>query len=86
MCFLLQFQGPNLVIHQSDEVLDNMGEWCKTQHGKVIHWLNFLVNVVKFKTFYFDLGDRVSTSIALWLTFQKNISRFLLQNLFSTRV
>merc|ERR1712029_554107 len=26
-------QGPNLVIHQSKEVMDNMNEWCVKQHG-----------------------------------------------------
>ena len=27
-------EGPTLVIHQSDEKLDAMDEWCTTQHGK----------------------------------------------------
>jgi len=27
-------QGPSLVIHQSDEILDNMNPWCIEQHGK----------------------------------------------------
>lgn len=27
-------QGPELVIHQSDEALDAMDEWCTKQHGK----------------------------------------------------
>ena len=27
-------EGPSLVIHQSDEVLDNMNPWCVEQHGK----------------------------------------------------
>ncbi|CAG5135084.1 unnamed protein product [Candidula unifasciata] len=27
-------EGPDIVIHQSNEVLDNMGEWCTEQHGK----------------------------------------------------
>jgi len=26
-------QGPNLVIHQSKDVMDNMNEWCINQHG-----------------------------------------------------
>lgn len=26
-------EGPELIIHQEDSVLDNMGEWCKNQHG-----------------------------------------------------
>lgn len=26
--------GPNLIIHQPDEVLDGMGEWCTKQHGE----------------------------------------------------
>ena len=28
-------QGPNLVINQPDEVLNNMGEWCTQHHGEV---------------------------------------------------
>lgn len=27
-------EGPSLVIHQPDEVMDNMGEWCTRQHGQ----------------------------------------------------
>jgi oligoribonuclease len=27
-------EGPVITIHQSDEVLDNMDEWCLTQHAK----------------------------------------------------
>ncbi len=27
-------QGPMLAIHQSNELLDGMDEWCTTQHGK----------------------------------------------------
>ncbi|WP_290701493.1 oligoribonuclease [Amphritea sp.] len=27
-------EGPNLVIHQSDQLLDSMDEWCTTQHGQ----------------------------------------------------
>lgn len=27
-------EGPNLVIHQSEEALEGMGEWCTIQHGK----------------------------------------------------
>lgn len=27
-------QGPEFVIHQSNEALDAMDEWCTTQHGK----------------------------------------------------
>ncbi|KAK8914125.1 Oligoribonuclease [Platanthera zijinensis] len=26
-------QGPELVIHQSKECLDNMGEWCREHHA-----------------------------------------------------
>jgi len=29
------FQGPNIVIHQPDSVLDSMGEWCHKHHGQV---------------------------------------------------
>lgn len=27
-------QGPSLVIHQPDDILNNMNEWCINQHGK----------------------------------------------------
>ncbi|MEH6577525.1 MAG: oligoribonuclease [Amphritea sp.] len=27
-------EGPSLVIHQSDELLDGMDEWCTRQHGQ----------------------------------------------------
>lgn len=27
-------EGPVFAIHQSDEILDNMNEWCVNQHGK----------------------------------------------------
>jgi oligoribonuclease len=27
-------EGPEIAIYQPDEVLDNMDEWCITQHGK----------------------------------------------------
>ncbi|MCH8531281.1 MAG: oligoribonuclease [Saccharospirillum sp.] len=26
-------EGPNLIVHQSDEVLEAMDEWCTTHHG-----------------------------------------------------
>lgn len=27
-------EGPSIVIHQSDEILENMNPWCIEQHGK----------------------------------------------------
>jgi oligoribonuclease len=27
-------EGPDLVIHQPDAILDNMGEWCQEHHGQ----------------------------------------------------
>ena len=27
-------EGPSIVIHQPDHILDNMDEWCTNQHGK----------------------------------------------------
>jgi oligoribonuclease len=27
-------EGPSIVVHQPDDILDNMDEWCTTQHGK----------------------------------------------------
>ena len=37
--------GPHYVIHQSDEVLETMNEWCKTQHAK-----SGLIDAVKSST------------------------------------
>ena len=31
---LIVLQGPDLVIHQPDEVLEAMNDWCKINHGK----------------------------------------------------
>ena len=27
-------EGPDIVVHQSDEILEHMSEWCIEQHGK----------------------------------------------------
>ncbi len=27
-------EGPSIVVHQADEMLDGMDEWCTSQHGK----------------------------------------------------
>jgi len=27
-------EGPSIVVHQADEAMDNMDEWCTNQHGK----------------------------------------------------
>lgn len=27
-------EGPDIVVHQSDEILDGMGEWCREHHGR----------------------------------------------------
>jgi oligoribonuclease len=27
-------EGPNLIIHQEDSVMDNMNDWCKKYHGE----------------------------------------------------
>lgn len=27
-------EGPSIAVHQTDDVLDNMNEWCIEQHGK----------------------------------------------------
>ena len=31
-------QGPDMIVHQPDSVLEGMGEWCKEHHGKVSVW------------------------------------------------
>ena len=32
--FLFSMQGPNIIIHQPEEVLNNMNDWCVEHHGK----------------------------------------------------
>lgn len=32
--FAILFQGPNIIIKQSDEILKNMNDWCKKHHGE----------------------------------------------------
>ena len=29
-------EGPNLVIHQPDDILNNMNDWCTTTHTKIL--------------------------------------------------
>lgn len=36
-------QGPDIIIHQPDAVLDAMGDWCKEHHGKVTHAVKYLL-------------------------------------------
>jgi len=38
----------NIVIHQSDKILENMSDWCKLQHRKVIVSLFLLKNLFFF--------------------------------------
>ncbi|MBP6869380.1 oligoribonuclease [Candidatus Babeliales bacterium] len=45
-------EGPNFVIHQSDEVLENMNEWCKVQHAK-----SGLIEAVKNSTISQDQAE-----------------------------
>jgi DNA polymerase III alpha subunit (gram-positive type) len=35
-------EGPDIIIHQPQNVLDNMSEWCKDTHGKIVvlEWFN----------------------------------------------
>ena len=42
-------EGPEVVIKQSDQILDNMNEWCKKTHGEtglteVFNYHFFLLN------------------------------------------
>ncbi|RWR73882.1 oligoribonuclease [Cinnamomum micranthum f. kanehirae] len=43
--FGLYRQGPDLVIHQTKECLDNMGEWCRNHHAA--SGMLFLILIVK---------------------------------------
>ncbi|XP_013793105.1 oligoribonuclease, mitochondrial-like [Limulus polyphemus] len=29
-------EGPNLIVHQPDGILDGMNRWCQDHHGKVL--------------------------------------------------
>lgn len=33
----------NVVVHQSDEILENMSDWCKEQHKKVNMYLSLII-------------------------------------------
>ena len=35
ICCIDQLQGPDLIVHQPDTVLDGMDSWCTQHHGKV---------------------------------------------------
>ena len=35
-------QGPNIVIHQSKKLMDNMNEWCIQHHGQVLLYVLIL--------------------------------------------
>lgn len=56
-------KGPNLIINQPDEILNNMGAWCIAQHGEVLKMCSRLltfntlilatfVSVYSWKIFY----------------------------------
>lgn len=32
-------EGPDIIVHQDDSILNNMDEWCVTQHGRVSIYL-----------------------------------------------
>lgn len=38
-------EGPNLVIHQPDDILNKMNEWCRVQHGTVRIQNSYNVNI-----------------------------------------
>ena len=38
-------KGPNIIIHQDDEILKNMNEWCIAQHGEVCIGAQYLLNI-----------------------------------------
>jgi len=55
-------EGPNLVIHQSDEVLDSMNEWCVEHHGE-----SGLTDKVKKSTLSLkDCEDQVLKFVQEW--------------------
>merc|ERR1712154_227203 len=57
-------EGPNLVIHQTDEILDLMGEWCVNQHGKS----GLTEKVKKSTTSLKDCENQVLDFIQQWTT------------------
>lgn len=36
-------EGPNIIIHQPEDVLHNMNEWCIENHGKVYKTIKILL-------------------------------------------
>lgn len=58
-------ESPNIVIHQPDEVLENMADWPKKQHALVIiKILNFmdLSNNCLFKIHFYRITFRITLS------------------------
>ena len=43
-------EGPNLIIHQPDSILDAMGEWCKKTHGEVQYIFFFFSIFIQHQT------------------------------------
>lgn len=35
-------EGPDIIIHQPKNVLDNMNEWCIKQHETVLYKLSYI--------------------------------------------
>src|SRR5581483_478477 len=50
-------EGPSLVIHQSDEILASMNEWCKKQHA-----LSGLTDEVKASTISLEEAEEATVN------------------------
>ena len=53
-------QGPHLIIHHDDKVLDGMNEWCIDHHGKVSIYIYIGIRVDVFHSMESSCSKRHS--------------------------
>lgn len=56
-------EGPNLIIHRPQEVMDAMNDWCKQHHGQVIFCSYFIVTAQITDVSSIEWTDRGSVKI-----------------------
>lgn len=39
-------EGPNIVIHQPDNILNSMNEWCIKKHGEVCIFILYNIHII----------------------------------------
>ncbi|GLT56769.1 hypothetical protein SLA2020_297880 [Shorea laevis] len=65
-------EGPDLVIHQSKECLDGMGEWCQNHHAPVVSGFKQMV-VWHYLFFIIALAGTTTNNLRLTLGLTKKV-------------